>query len=324
VFVVSCGGVAPDNGRVVQGDSIALPASGNTAPPLSTDRSSQESEPIAHEVAPAAIGVSLDHVPIAVADLDRAAQIWHEKLGVSTKPGRPHANSIENTHLKFSDGTGLELITATQAVDPLAAHYLHRIALGDGAAFIALRPDSVERIAVGIEGAGISFTRNENAYSAVIDFPDDGPLGYLFMVSLFAPPVDLPRHTTHENGASTLHAAWIRKADFEAEHRLLPALHDRTDPRTVKLPDGRTARDVSLDRGHLYLIVADAAERTVVGVTVAVPSAAVVARRLSDAGVSALTGTDWRGRYVRVRPADATGVWLEFLEVVDTDESGHR
>ena len=314
VVLVACTGDEPDAVRLVR-DSAGIPTAGNTAASFST---AQRPQPMRIVPAPTS-GLTLDHVPIAVANLDRSAEIWRDKLGFSTKPGRLHANTIRNTHLKFADGTGLELITASRPADALAVRYLDLIARGDGAAFVALRPDSIERVAARIDDAGIPFARSDNAYSSLIDFPDRGSLGYLFMISLFAVPADLPEYTTHENGALTLYAAWIRKVSFEAEYALLTALQADTAPQTVALPEGLTAHDVSLDRGHLYLIPADSAGRPVVGVTVVVASADVVARLLPARGVSVLTGTDRRGRYVRVRPEDATGVWLEFLEVAGRD-----
>jgi len=54
----------------------------------------------------------LDHIPIAVRDLDRAKADF-EALGFVLKPGRLHTNGLRNAHAKFADGTELELITAS-------------------------------------------------------------------------------------------------------------------------------------------------------------------------------------------------------------------
>jgi hypothetical protein len=64
----------------------------------------------------------LDHIPIAVADLERAAERYRA-LGFALKPGRPHENGIRNEHAKFTDGTELELITAPAARDELTSTY---------------------------------------------------------------------------------------------------------------------------------------------------------------------------------------------------------
>ena len=61
--------------------------------------------------------MGLDHVVIAVNDLERAAERYRA-LGFSLKPGRPHSNGIRNFHAKFPDGTELELLTAPEARDP--------------------------------------------------------------------------------------------------------------------------------------------------------------------------------------------------------------
>ena len=46
-------------------------------------------------LAPAGFGI--DHVPIAVNDLEQAAAAYR-RLGFVLKPGRPHANGIRNLH----------------------------------------------------------------------------------------------------------------------------------------------------------------------------------------------------------------------------------
>ena len=51
----------------------------------------------------------LDHVPVAVADLDRAAADF-ARLGFVIKPGRPHSDGIQNKHIKFPNGGEIELI----------------------------------------------------------------------------------------------------------------------------------------------------------------------------------------------------------------------
>src|SRR5688572_23728877 len=65
-----------------------------------------------------------DHVSIAVRDLEGGKSTYRDQLGFSLKPGRLHPNSINNAHIKFADGSALELITASTPNDPLAAHYL--------------------------------------------------------------------------------------------------------------------------------------------------------------------------------------------------------
>ena len=84
----------------------------------------------------------IDHLPIAVANLDSAADHFR-RLGFTIKPGRFHANGIKNIHIKFNNGTELELITADKEKDELSAEYCNIIADGGGPAFLGLyAPDT--------------------------------------------------------------------------------------------------------------------------------------------------------------------------------------
>jgi len=81
--------------------------------------------------------VGLDHIPVAVRDLERASADFRA-LAFAIKPGRDHANGIRNAHVKFRDGSGIELITAGAAVDELTTRYVDLLAHGEGPAFVAL------------------------------------------------------------------------------------------------------------------------------------------------------------------------------------------
>src|SRR5438046_8977547 len=73
----------------------------------------------------------IDHTPVVVADLEKA-QADFRKLGFAIKPGRFHAGGILNAHVKFPDGTEIELITAPKAVDALTREYRARLEKGEG------------------------------------------------------------------------------------------------------------------------------------------------------------------------------------------------
>ena len=88
--------------------------------------------------------VGLDHVNVAVRDLDAAAT-HYSAMGFALKPGRPHLNGITNRHIKFTNGTELELITAPAPADDLTRYYRRLIDAGDGAGFLALHPSDCRR-----------------------------------------------------------------------------------------------------------------------------------------------------------------------------------
>ena len=97
------------------------------------------------QTAGAAAILGLDHIPIAVGNLERAADRFRA-LGFVLKPGRPHANGIRNEHAKFPDGTELELITAPAARDDLTRKYRRHLAAGDGPAFLAFYAPDQSRV----------------------------------------------------------------------------------------------------------------------------------------------------------------------------------
>jgi catechol 2,3-dioxygenase-like lactoylglutathione lyase family enzyme len=106
---------------------------------------------------PFAIG--LDHIPVAVSDLERAATTY-AGLGFSLKPGRDHANGIRNQHVKFRDGAGIELLTAPRGVDALSTHYVDHLAAGEGPAFVSFHARDTGRLHAALRGGGFGFQQD--------------------------------------------------------------------------------------------------------------------------------------------------------------------
>ncbi|MDH2313612.1 VOC family protein [Methylobacterium brachiatum] len=86
--------------------------------------------------------LSLDHVVIAVADLDAAIRNY-EALGFTVVPGGEHAGGVtHNALVVFADGTYLELI-AFRRPDPDSRWWRLHDRVGDGLVDYALLPDDV-------------------------------------------------------------------------------------------------------------------------------------------------------------------------------------
>jgi catechol 2,3-dioxygenase-like lactoylglutathione lyase family enzyme len=94
-----------------------------------------------------AAAVRFDHVVIAVSDLGSASSIFRDTLGFSLKPGRVHDNGLRNVHVRFANGSALELIAPGPAEsDELSEWYRRFLERGNGGAFVALSagpPDTV-------------------------------------------------------------------------------------------------------------------------------------------------------------------------------------
>lgn len=188
------------------------------------------------------VHVGLSHVNIAVADLDRASADY-ARLGFALKDGHPHPDGIRNRHVKFRDGTEIELITAPAATDTLTTHYRQLIGQGDGPAFLAL---DVEPPTAAVER--VTQTRIPASTSdGSVAFPFESPLGYVFFAGMNQSPTDRPEHFAHANGAISLAGVTVAAENLEAERALFGAFGLRVSTgsaqtESVVLHDGRVVR----------------------------------------------------------------------------------
>ncbi|HEY7475304.1 MAG TPA: VOC family protein [Vicinamibacterales bacterium] len=236
-------------------------------------------------VAPVQAGrsIALDHVVLAVNDLESTAA-QYRRLGFALKPGRPHDNGIRNEHVKFTDGTELELLTAPAARDDMTSRYRRHLADGDGPAYLAL------------------FPRPEPPT------PGAAP-GYIFFGMGNQSPTDRPEHFAHPNTAERLIAVWLAGSDFKTERALFAAYNAPITPGRLTALD-QPADVVSVAGGTVYLLperVRTHRSRPVIGVTFRVRDLRSAERLLQGAGARfrSLKGS-------LVLDPDATrGLWIE-------------
>jgi catechol 2,3-dioxygenase-like lactoylglutathione lyase family enzyme len=259
----------------------------------------------------APVVAGLDHVPIAVTDLEAAAAAYRA-LGFTLKPGRPHDNGIRNEHAKFADGTELELITAPDARDALTTTYRRHLAQGDGPAFLALFAPDLVKAAERLASVKIGHER----LRSIVDL-EEPELEHLFLGGRNASPTDRPEHFVHANGATSLIAVWLA-GDLSPDRRLLEAVGAQVRTGVVRVPDPMTAPVARLAEGEVLLLPADRqvrAGRKIVGVTLRVGSLAAVQRVLARPGAPAPQRV---GDSVFVPPDRAHGLWIEFRAVTGT------
>ena len=226
----------------------------------------------------------LDHVVLAVNDLEATAARFRT-LGFALKPGRMHENGIRNQHVKFTDGTELELLTADLARDELTARYREHLAAGDGPAYLAL------------------MVRGGPA-------PTEKP-SYIFFGGRNASPTDLPEHFAHLNTAATLAAVWLAGHDFGAERALLER-HGATRERNAIRILGRTGDVMRLAGGGAIYLLSDATrlrrDRPIVGVTFRVKDLKAARQLLHE--TSLLVSTSEYGSLL-IDPGYTGGLWIE-------------
>lgn len=233
--------------------------------------------------------VGIDHIPTAVRDLDVAAASYRA-LGFVLKPGHLHDDSIANLHAKYPDGTEIELITASQPKDALAAKYLRLLAAGEGPAFLALHCRDFERLPARLAERGIGFERGP------FFTLEDPRLDYLFFDSDNRSPTDRPEHFAHANGTTALIGVWLADAENPALIGLLTALGAPPVRQAVHVPTPTSALVSKLENGEVILLPRSyrlLPDRPIIGAVLAVKGAAGRAAEF-------------------VAPGRTHGLWLEF------------
>lgn len=172
--------------------------------------------------APEAV-VALDHVVLAVADLDRASGRMRE-AGFTLKEGRLHPNGLRNRHIKLRDRSSIELMTVTGPPrDEMAEGYRDFIAAGDGGAYLALRAP-LDRVAREAEALGLDYERYGAGSFEYVTFGDP-ELAAVFFVAYGAAVEDPDSVLSHRNGASGIASVTLEGAGMFG--RLLRAMGAR-------------------------------------------------------------------------------------------------
>jgi hypothetical protein len=235
----------------------------------------------------------LDHIPLAVRDLEQS-QADFEALGFVLKPGRPHANGLRNAHAKFPDGTEIELITAVSASDALSSDYVDWLKQGDGPAFLSF------------------FAPNPKALDEHLSSQN---LKRVFFSGRQHSPTDRPEHFAHPNTAFALSGVWL--AGAEAERRLLPLLGASPVEAPTCSPFSAATAAYSLPEANVVFLPATGQlvpGRSIVGVTVRVRSLQAVRHVLTNNRIAFEVPAGCDDRSLWVDPRAAHGMWLEFRQ----------
>jgi hypothetical protein len=189
----------------------------------------------------------INHTPIVVADLDKA-QADFRAIGFTIKPGRLHPDGILNAHVKFADGSELELITAPKGVDNLTREYRNKLETGDGPVYYSLDAPDTASLVRKLHAAGMPLKDD----GGLLTFPMGHPLHAIFFGVRAPAPTDRPEHFVHANTAQRLSGFWVRD---RPELRTL--FRDLTVP-LVDTPScgplGGRVTAAKLPEGDVYLV----------------------------------------------------------------------
>jgi catechol 2,3-dioxygenase-like lactoylglutathione lyase family enzyme len=258
--------------------------------------------------------VGIDHIPLAVKDLERAAETYR-RLGFAIKPGRLHADGIRNSHVKFEDGAGIELITAPAATDALMARYVQLLSQGEGPAYVSFHAESLLAVQDGLAHLG-------HAYSVDNGFLEitSAALQWLFIFEgNNRSPTDRPEHFAHPNTANATLAVWIAGGDEQQVLAVFAALGARIGQKTVYAPDPVLATVATVANGEIVFLPSErqvTRGRPIVGVVFRTRDLSALQHALRSADVHHPVSLDTATyRSVFIAPQDTHGVWLEFREL---------
>jgi hypothetical protein len=266
-----------------------------------------DAQPIASHTPPPLV-TGLDHIIILVNDLEAAASRYRA-MGFALKPGRPHDNGIRNQHVKFEDGTELELLTAPDAKDQLTAQYRRYLAQGDGPAHLVLYAPDADALAARIVG-GVFGARREG----LITFPVGHRLRPIFFGGRNKSPTDRPEHFAHANSAYSLTRAWLALDDVAPELELFGAVGGSLSEEQVQVPASTRTRTVRFGSDRILLLPGSRqhlAGRPVVGASVVVTRLSDVRRALQPSGLKPVASTSGT---ILLPPELTYGIWLQFRE----------
>ena len=220
----------------------------------------------------------LDHVPVAVGDLEALSRKLTDEFGFHIPNGTRGENGLETAEIWFGDGTRLELRTVEGSGDPdgpgtaEARRYVELIADGGGGAYLALAgPGLGEVLGLGADVEPELAIAEAGARRRAA-FPPDHPLHAVFLVEPDRERPEPPGRREHANGAQGLQAVWVMVEDPERLTRFLLAFGAR-DCGPSRHPEHLYGRAVGIRGGTVYVVdallwLADPGSAPVVSLTV--------------------------------------------------------
>lgn len=223
----------------------------------------------------------LDHAVLVVANLHLASESFRV-AGFRIKEGRVHSDSLQNRHVKFRDGTGIELMTlAGRPGSAMARRYAGQLSRGDGGIFAALWTEDVSATHERLSRANIVATRAASGPWVFLSFAARPELDAVFIGAGPAATRDTESIVSHENGAQQLSSAWIEAGP--SMDSLLAQLGAR-ECGVGEMPDGRRGSRWRLSQGTVVVVRPHTAtgSAALLGIEVNRDSTGVAASRLLE------------------------------------------
>lgn len=245
--------------------------------------------------------IGIDHIPTLVADLNQADAAYR-RLGFALKAGRVHLNGLRNQHLKFKDGSGIELLSVpANPTDELTKSYAQFLKQGEGPVYLSFHARNTESLVAALKTANMGL-KNDNGLITL----SDRRLSFIFFVRDNRSPSDKPEHFAHPNGAVAMSEVWLAldAATLVSLRKLLLALGSVERTERVEAPTHTQAQVFYLQNGRVIVLNQD--------------HQLLPGRKIIGAGFRVLTSKAKKGgsgpsRQI-VKPAQAHGLWLSLIQ----------
>lgn len=247
--------------------------------------------------------MGVEHTPIVVTDLEKA-QADFRSMGFAIKPGRFHSDGIRNAHVKFPNGTELELITAPAPNDALTSEYYAHEQHGDGPVYFGLTATNHPALTIRIKAMGVPVQQDGGA----LTFPLGNPLHHLFFGSGGKSPTDRPENFAHANSALRLAGFWV--SGNRQERGLLRKLGVQFHRLGACGPMG-SADVAEMPNGNIFFVSGTPRDGSEIGARIEVRSLETAAAVMKKNG---LNPKSYPGCGLWLPPEVSHGIWLQFIE----------
>lgn len=192
--------------------------------------------------------ISIDHIPIAVKNLDNSRKAFSDLLHFKVKNGKEH-EGIKNYFIKFEDGTYLEFTTPIDSLQTIGKYYADFLKNRQGGTSLAIAVKSSDTLINYLNAQSIMYNIDSNRIWKTIE-----PKGIELFFIDYADKQwrDSKINTTHLNTASSLKSAYILSADIDTDVKKykLFGFSELRKGRFLNIP----YRHLIIGESHLYLL----------------------------------------------------------------------
>ncbi len=157
--------------------------------------------------------ILIDHIPIAVKNLDNSRKVFSDLLHFKVKNGKEH-EGIKNYFIKFEDGTYLEFTTPIDSLQTIGKYYADFLKNRQGGTSLAIAVKSSDTLINYLNAKSIMYNIDSNRIWKTVE-----PKGIELFFIDYADKQwrDSKTNTTHLNTASSLKSAYILSPDIDTD-----------------------------------------------------------------------------------------------------------